>query len=91
MAPLDVPLAHKIDLTGAVAAPVIAVPTTPGRSATDAWAFAEMAAVKARATRAKRIACEVFILLRSSSGGGVSGAATCAFMLFAFFQTCSIL
>jgi len=87
MAPLDVPSAHKNDLTGAVAAPVIAVPTTPGRSATDAWAFADKAAVKARATRAKRIACEVFILLRSSSGGGVSGAATCAFMLFAFFQT----
>ena len=87
MAPLDVPSAHKNDLTGAVAAPVIAVVTTPGRSATDAWAFADKAAVKARATRAKRIACEVFILLRSSSGGGVSGAATCAFMLIAFFQT----
>ena len=87
MAPLDVPSAHKNDLTGAVAAPVIAVPTTPGRSATDAWAFADKAAVKAKATRAKRIACEVFILLRSSSGGGVSGAATCAFMLIAFFHT----
>ena len=63
MAPLDVPSAQKIDLTGAVAAPVTAVWMTPGMAATVAWAFADMAAVKARATRAKRIACEVFILL----------------------------
>ena len=66
MAPLDVPSAHKNDLTGAVAAPVIAVPTTPGRSATDAWAFADKAAVKARATRAKgsRARSSFFFVLR---------------------------